>query len=150
MHHTENPYSRFALMISISFVAMYILMYAMVDTLPNVLSSINQFYMAGLMTSVMVLIELLVMSSMYPDRRRNILILGLASLIFISTWAGIRYQTFVADEQFLRSMIPHHAGAILMCQNAKLEDAEIKSLCSNIIKNQQSEIDWMKEKLIKY
>ena len=122
-------------------------MYAMVDALPNVLSSINQFYMAGLMTSAMALIELVVMGSMYPNRRRNIIILGLSSLIFLGMWGGIRYQTFVTDGQFLRSMIPHHAGAILMCQNSQITDPEIQSLCANIIKGQQTEINWMHEKL---
>jgi uncharacterized protein (DUF305 family) len=34
-----------------------------------------------------------------------------------------------------------------MCQNAKLQDSEVKELCSKIIKNQQIEIDWMKNKL---
>jgi uncharacterized protein (DUF305 family) len=53
----------------------------------------------------------------------------------------------VSDKQFLRSMIPHHAGAILMCEQAPIEDAEIKALCKNIVSSQQSEIDQMKAKL---
>lgn len=59
----------------------------------------------------------------------------------------IRQQTAVSDRQFLRSMIPHHAGAILMCTKASLRDAEIKSLCENIVSGQQSEIDQMTAKL---
>jgi uncharacterized protein (DUF305 family) len=34
----------------------------------------------------------------------------------------------VGDKQFLRSMIPHHAGAILMCEKASIKDAEIRAL----------------------
>ena len=32
-----------------------------------------------------------------------------------------------------RASIPHHAGAILMCEHAKLESAETKSLCRSIL-----------------
>jgi uncharacterized protein (DUF305 family) len=41
-------------------------------------------------------------------------------------------------------MIPHHSGAILMCQNASLSDPELKKLCASIVSGQQSEIDEMK------
>jgi uncharacterized protein (DUF305 family) len=44
-------------------------------------------------------------------------------------------------------MIPHHAGAILMCEQAPIQDAEIKTLCQSIIASQQDEIDQMKAKL---
>ena len=59
----------------------------------------------------------------------------------------IREQTAINDRQFLRSMIPHHAGAILMCQQAPVDDEEIKALCRSIVASQQSEIDIMKAKL---
>jgi uncharacterized protein (DUF305 family) len=44
-------------------------------------------------------------------------------------------------------MIPHHAGAILMCQRAPIDDPDIAGLCRSIVSSQQSEIDWMKTKL---
>ena len=44
-------------------------------------------------------------------------------------------------------MIPHHAGAILMCKQASLHDPEIKELYRRIGASQQSEIDLMKAKL---
>jgi uncharacterized protein (DUF305 family) len=59
----------------------------------------------------------------------------------------IRQQTAVTDQQFLRSMIPHHAGAILMCDRASLDDREIKELCRAIVSGQQREIDQMKATL---
>lgn len=40
-------------------------------------------------------------------------------------------------------MIPHHSGAILMCEKASLTDAEIKSLCSEIVAAQKKEIAQM-------
>jgi phosphate/sulfate permease len=48
-------------MAALSFVATYILMYAMVNTFDDVSNSVNQVYMAGLMTAPMVAIELVVM-----------------------------------------------------------------------------------------
>lgn len=59
----------------------------------------------------------------------------------------IRQQTAIGDAEFLRSMVPHHSGAILMCREAKLRDAEIRELCRGIIAGQQREIDWMTAKL---
>jgi uncharacterized protein (DUF305 family) len=44
-------------------------------------------------------------------------------------------------------MIPHHAGAILMCEEAPIRDPEIKELCGAIVSSQRSEIDQMKAKL---
>jgi hypothetical protein len=35
-------------------------------------------------------------------------------------------------------MIPHHAGAILMWEQAPLHDSEIKVLCKNIVSGQQA------------
>ena len=44
-------------------------------------------------------------------------------------------------------MIPHHAGAILMCEKAPIEDPDIKILCASIIEGQRAEIADMKTKL---
>lgn len=50
------------------FIATYVLMYAMVNTLGNVYHNFNQFYMAGFMTASTVLLELPLMSTMYESR----------------------------------------------------------------------------------
>ena len=122
-------------------------MYAMVNSIGNVYNNFNQFYMAGLMTAPMVLIELLVMRAMYHDNRLNMFIIAGSILAAVAFFLLIRQQGAVTDKQFLRSMIPHHAGAILMCEQASIEDAEIKQLCKTIISSQQQEIDQMKAKL---
>lgn len=57
---------------------------------------------------------------------------------------GIRQQTAISDKEFLRSMIPHHSGAILMCREANITDPDIKSLCQTIMEGQQQEIDQMR------
>jgi len=56
-------------------------------------------------------------------------------------------QTGVSDRQLLKSMIPHHAAAILMVKGAKISDPEVQKLGDNIIAAQQKEIDFMKAKL---
>jgi uncharacterized protein (DUF305 family) len=40
-------------------------------------------------------------------------------------------------------MIPHHSGAVLMCERARIQDAEIASLCEKIIQGQKAEIERM-------
>jgi uncharacterized protein (DUF305 family) len=140
-------YGRLATMAVLSFVSMYVLMYAMVDTLANVYVNLNQLYMAGVMTAPMVLIELALMGAMYGDRKRNVVIAAVAVVTLGVFWLSIRGQLAITDRQFLRSMIPHHAGAILMCETASIRDPEIKELCTAIVSSQQSEIDRMKAKL---
>ena len=140
-------YRDLGIMAAVSFIAMYFLMYAMVNTLGNVYMSVNQVYMAGLMTAPMVLIELAVMRGMYMDRRLNALIAGGAAVALLVCFLFIRRQTAIGDRQFLRSMIPHHAGAILMCNEASISGPEIKRLCQNILSSQKAEIDQMKAML---
>ncbi len=140
---SENHYRHLLIMAILSFIAMYILMYAMVNTLDNVYNNFNQLYMAGLMVTPMVLIELFVMRSMYQDQRRNTLIIIVSVVAALLFFLFIRRQAEISDKQFLRSMIPHHSGAILMCEQASIQDPEIKTLCVSIIESQQAEIDQM-------
>ena len=146
-HMARSHYRHLGIMTLLSFIAMYILMYAMVNDLDNVYMSFNQVYMAGLMAAPMVVIELAVMSSMYHDKRLNALVGGAAVVAGVCFFMLIRQQAAIGDRQFLRSMIPHHAGAILMCQEASIEDAEIRRLCGDVISSQQAEIDQMKNML---
>ena len=144
----ENHYRKLLIMAVLSFISMYILMYAMVNSIDNVYNSFNQFYMAGLMTAPMIPLELFLMKAMYPDKRRNAIIIAASVAAALAFFLLIRQQGAVSDKQFLRSMIPHHAGAILMCEQASIQDAEIKELCGSIISSQQGEIDQMKAKLL--
>jgi uncharacterized protein (DUF305 family) len=142
--HDQNHYVHLGIMAALSFLAMYFLMYSMVDSLGNVYMSFNQAYMAALMTAPMVVIELIVMRMMYQDARLNRQLIGASLVIGVATFLFIRQQTAIGDRQFLRSMIPHHSGAILMCRQAAIDDAEINALCKEIISGQQQEIDQMK------
>jgi hypothetical protein len=151
-HHSTHDmakghYFRLAAMIALSFVAMYILMYAMVDVLGNAVPNFNQAYMAGLMTAPMLVLELLLMGHMYPFKKLNAALIAGGLLLLVACWICIRQQAAIDDKQFLRSMIPHHAGALLMCSQAPIRDTEIKQLCIGILASQQAEIDQMKAKL---
>ncbi len=144
---SSMQYQKLAWMVVISFIAMFILMYSMVDKMSNVIINVNQFYMAGLMTAPMIIIEIILMRSMYADKKLNTIIIGISAVVLVACFLFIRYQTDVSDKQFLKSMIPHHAAAILMVKEAKITDPEIKKLADDIISSQQKEIDFMKAKI---
>jgi hypothetical protein len=143
-HGDRRHYVRLVGMIVLSFISMYILMYSMAHSFADVYNSFNQVYMAGLMTAPMVVIELWLMSSMYKDKRLNAVAIVVSVAAGILFFTFIRQQTLISDQQFLRSMIPHHSGAILMCEDASLQDQRIKDLCKEIISSQRREIDQMR------
>ena len=143
----KPQYSKLIWMKVISFIAMFILMYSMVDKFANVFINVNQFYMAGLMTAPMIIIEMLIMGGMYMNKKLNLIIIFISAVVLVACFFFIRVQTAVSDRQFLKSMIPHHAAALLMVNGAKISDPEIKKLADDIISSQQKEIDFMKAKL---
>ena len=145
----SNSYIPLSIMAVVHFLAMYALMYSMVNTFANVYPNLNQFYMAGTMTAPMLILELILMRSMYKNKKANVVILTTSVIVLTAFYLFIRNQTAIADRQFLKSMIPHHAGAILMCEKAAIRDPEIKELCGTIISSQQAEIDQMKDLLAK-
>jgi uncharacterized protein (DUF305 family) len=81
---------------------------------------------------------------MFPSKAANVALLIGSLAIFAGSFALIRTQTTIGDTAFLRSMIPHHSGAILMCRKASLNDPEIVRLCNQIKQSQAREIDEMK------
>src|SRR5690606_10235169 len=95
-NHENKHYRHLVIMAVLSFIAMYVLMYAMVDRLENVFSNYNQFYMAGLMTAPMIVIELVVMRAMYMNTKLNALIIAGAVLLGGIFYAFIRQQTMIA------------------------------------------------------
>ena len=101
-HEAEaGHYKHLLLMTVLSFASMFVLMYAMVDRFANVYASVNQFYMAGLMTAPMVVLELWLMRSMFHDKRLNVLIVSGSVLAGVAFWTLIRGQAAVTDTQFL-------------------------------------------------
>jgi hypothetical protein len=144
MNMSMNP-NLLLLMGGIHFVLMFVLMYSMVDRFENIFVNFNQVYMAAIMTSPMLLLEIWLMGHMYANMRILWSIAAGAVLVFAAAFLFIRQQTAIGDKEFLRSMIPHHGAALLMCEEAPIEDAQIQDLCQRIIAGQEAEIEEMKE-----
>lgn len=148
--HMQGSYKELTIELVIDFVIMYLVMYTMIASLNHFYLNINNVYMTLMMVTPMALVMLVAMRSMFPSRRLNVGIGVGAAVVFIASFVGMRTQAAVGDEQFLRSMIPHHSGAILMCEQSAITDQEIKELCGRIIQSQQAEIEQMQAILKRY
>jgi hypothetical protein len=142
--HSHPSYFSLAIQLLISGAFMYALMYLMIASFSDFYLNVNMLYMTLAMVAPMGVLMLLLMPSMFPNRTVNIALYVLFALMFVGGIWFTRAQTFVGNEEFLRSMIPHHSGAILMCQQAKLTQPEIVDLCKGIVKSQSDEIAQMK------
>ncbi len=140
----KPAYRSLALQTVISGLIMYLVMFVMIDRLSSFYNNLNMVYMTLMMVSPMVVLMIVAMPGMFPSKRLNTYLLLGSALAFFGSFALIRTQTTIGDSAFLRSMIPHHSGAILMCEEAKLSDPEVRQLCSGIIAGQKAEIDQMK------
>ena len=140
-----NPYFKFAAMMATSFVIMYAVMFANVDTVYHIYLSPTRYYMTLLMVAPMAFTMLLFMWKMYPSKLINYAILTGAVLVFGLSYAGLRQQAFIADVAWMEAMIPHHSSAIMVSEKATFNDPEAKQLAEEIIKSQRREIDQMKE-----
>lgn len=140
----NSAYASMALQTTISGVVMYLVMFVMIDNTASFYNNLNMFYMTLMMVAPMMVLMVLAMKHMFPSKALNALVVLGAIVVFFGAFALIRTQTTIGDRGFLRSMIPHHSGAILMCGEANLTDPEIKKLCEEIIRSQQREIDQMK------
>lgn len=149
MKPMENAYVSLAIQSLLSGIVMYLVMFVMIDTASSFYNNLNMFYMTLMMVAPMVVLMILAMMHMFPSKQANIILIAVAIVAFFGSFALIRTQTTIGNTAFVRSMVPHHSGAILMCQKASLTDAELKSLCGGIIKSQQQEIDQMKRILVR-
>ncbi len=122
---------------------MYFIMFSMVDTFGDVYQNLNTFYMALMMATPMVALMPFMMKDMYKDKKKNVIVVVGSLILFLVSFFAIRYQSAIGDSQFIRSMIPHHSGAILMCREANLVDPELRGLCGNIYTGQRKEIEQM-------
>ena len=138
---------RFWAIIVLSFAAMYALMYIMVDSYANAYNNLNQVYMAAVMVAAMATIGAVVTAVHKRKMRIAVACAGVAAVALFSFL--VRSQAAISDAEFLRSMIPHHGAAVLMCEQAPLRDPEIRDLCEGIVSAQRAEIEWMKNKLEK-
>lgn len=145
-----SHYRKLALTLSINAVLMFFITYAMIDTVDHFHVNINRVYMSLMMVAPMAMLMLFVMRSMYTDATLNSILYAVFAVLFMASFALARTQTPVGNEQFLRSMIPHHSSAILMCEQSAITDREILTLCEEIVKAQKEEIAQMKNILERY
>jgi len=142
-HH----YKMLAVNLVLSLLIMYFAMFAMIWSLGELVQNINFLYMALVMWAPMAIVMMLTMKSMFMNAKLNTALYLLLAAVFVLSIVGIRAQGLVGDRQFLRSMIPHHSGALLMCNRSALRDAEIRELCfgpDGIVASQEREIAQMK------
>ncbi len=139
-----NQYMKFGLMMAVSFVVMYIVMFLNIDVFKDAMLSPTRTYMTFLMIAPMVVIMMGFMWGMYKNKVWNYAIMGVAVLTFILCYAGLRQQTFVSDVQWMKAMIPHHSSAIMVSQKAHLKDPEAIKLAEEIIEAQEKEIAEMR------
>jgi len=148
--HMKGSYKLLGFEMAIDFVIMYFVMYTMIATVDHLYLNINNVWMTLMMVAPMTVVMLLSMRSMFQSARLNAVIVIGAVLVFVASFAAMRRQTAIGNAQFLRSMIPHHSGAILMCEQASITDPEIVKLCRDIVESQKKEIIQMQAILARY
>jgi len=149
-HEGRGAYRALAIEMAIDFLIMYFVMYTMIATVAHLYLNVNNLYMTLMMVAPMTIVMLVGMRSMFPSKRMNLTVGAAAAFVFVASFAAMRTQAAVGDEQFLKSMIPHHSGAILMCERASLTDPEIVRLCEQIVRSQRREIAQMEAMLARY
>lgn len=140
-----TKYWKFLLMIGISTVIMFGMMYLNVYSIDHLFFSRTRVFMALMMGAVMAIIMLLFMWKMYENKTLNKIILGVSVLVFAGSLFMVRSQTTVSDVAWMKAMIPHHSIAILTSKRANLKDPEVKKLANDIIEAQEKEIEQMKK-----
>lgn len=142
-------YKKLGIMMLISFIIMYSVMFFNVERADHIYLSTTRTYMALLMVTPMAMVMILMMGKMYPNKKWNAGIIAGSLLLFILSFVGLRTQTLVGDVQYMKGMIPHHSSAIMVSKNATLTDPEVKKLADQIIESQEKEIAEMKALLKK-
>ena len=144
----RHPYRMLAVNLILSLITMYLAMFTMIWSTSDFFNNLNTAYMALVMWAPMAIIMLLTMRMMYQDQRLNLILYAAFAVILVLSFFAVRDQSLIGDRQFVRSMIPHHAGAVLMCNRAPIHDEEIRQLCfkrNGIVESQTREIAQMKK-----
>ena len=135
-----------------SFIVQYFIMPPiMVSNYMYVTNSIGKAYLAGIMGTLMVIIEIMMRDHQYHVLSLNwyaILFALLAALIY-----AYRKQTAINDKQYLEGMIEHHSMALFTSNEIlkKTNNYDVTKLAKNIISQQSDELrvmrDLLKEKI---
>lgn len=143
----ENNYVKLSLMMFISFIIMYLVMFLNIVDIDHFYISLTRIYMASLMVLPMVIVMTTFMPGMYQNQKLNKVLISTSAILFFVVVFFLRQQIFVTDSQYMKAMIPHHSSAILTSKQATIRDIEVRKLANDIIEAQESEIRLMKEYL---
>lgn len=135
---------RFAAMIATSTFIMFFLMYQLVYEFDHAMFSINRFVASLVMGSVMTVVMLAFMWSMYKGVGTKVAVLSAGIVAGLALLAVNRGQVLVGDTNFMKSMIPHHSIAINNARRASISDPRVRELADKIIAAQVREIAEMK------
>lgn len=136
-------YKKFAVMMFISFIIMYMVMFLNMDSIDHYHTSTTRIYMAVLMVAPMAIVMMAMMGKMYPSKKSNTEIVVAAIILFIVTLTALRTQRPISDVQYMKAMIPHHSSAVMTSKHANIKDAEVRKLADSIIASQEREIQQM-------
>ncbi len=135
-----------------SFIVQYFIMPPiMVSNYMYVTNNIGKAYLAGIMGTLMVIIEI-----MMRDHQYHVLSLNLYAILFALLAALIyayRKQAAINDKQYLEGMIEHHSMALFTSNEIlkKTDNYDVTKLAKNIISQQSDELrvmrDLLKEKI---
>lgn len=135
---------KFAAMIASSVVAMFFLMYQLIYSFDHATFSMNRLVSSFVMGCVMTLLMLGFMWKMYKGMATKVAVLVGAIVLGIILLSVNRQQVLIGDEDFMKSMIPHHSIAINNARKADIRDPRVKALADAIIEAQVREIAEMK------
>jgi hypothetical protein len=144
MEKSTRMWVRFAAMIATSTFIMFFLMYQLVYSLDHTTFSVNRLIAALVMGSVMTVVMLSFMWSMFQGRGVKIAVLVVAALLGVGLLLANRSQTVISDVTFMESMIPHHSIAVNNARKASISDPRVRELADEIIRSQILEIEAMK------
>eukprot|EP00764_Aduncisulcus_paluster_P013388 gnl/Carplike_NY0171/6811_a9375_327.p1 GENE.gnl/Carplike_NY0171/6811_a9375_327~~gnl/Carplike_NY0171/6811_a9375_327.p1 ORF type:complete len:140 (-),score=6.36 gnl/Carplike_NY0171/6811_a9375_327:15-434(-) len=102
-------YSRFAAMIITSTIAMFVMMYLNTYAVSHIWFSETRIYMALYMGAGMAMIMLAFMLGMYSNKKLNMAIFLLATILFAICLYLVRSQSTISDTAYMKAMIPHHS-----------------------------------------
>ena len=137
-------WGKFALMVATSVAAMFFLMYQLVYSADHATFSLNRLVSSLVMGCVMTLIMLGFMWGMLGRVGSKVAVLVGAIVVGIAILVVNRDQTLIGDEDFMKSMIPHHSIAINNARKSDIRDPRVQRLADEIIESQVREIAEMK------
>lgn len=95
----ENNYVKLSLMMFISFIIMYLVMFLNIVDIDHFYISLTRIYMASLMVLPMVIVMTTFMPGMYQNQKLNKVLISTSAILFFVVVFFLRQQIFVTDSQ---------------------------------------------------